>query len=936
MGRGGGGGGGRDRFRREYQPRMEERSMSHSSGSGGRYGGGGGGGGGSGGSSSGRGGGFFNKSNAPPSRHLWVGNLAHGLMESELTHHFLRFGDLESVAFQPGRSYAFLNFVRDEDAIDAIEALQGFPLAGNPLRIEFAKADKSPAPLHDEDHSQYRDEQYSGSRESPYLQKEFRARHARADQIYADDSSMDDKNAEPSAVLWVGFPASLMVDETILRRAFSPFGEIEKITAFPGRSYAFVRFRSVISACEAKDTLHGKLFGNPRVHICFAKSESGSNNGRSSLNISPSPQFKSNGRHGSSENFWQDRKFGNSTGDAYTRSPQHFSNLDSGDFDPYSSSRKGNLWMGGNNTAEQRRFGEVGSELGLSQDMYEYQNSPRGKRGHLHDYPQRFQQTSTLNEEPWDLPEDVHFSHGAKKLKTGYYPSEKELPEYPFLDQERERHAFPGQFSDFSQADRSNRKFVAGPFSDKQMYDHTLSAPPQRERNNHWKETFDSPQLGSGSLQVNSVEEKRLTPESDLPSLNEWKWEGTIAKGGTPVCRARCFPVGKVLDIMLPEYLDCTARTGLDMLSKHYYQAANAWVVFFVPESDSDIGFYNEFMHYLEEKERAAVAKLDEKTTLFLVPPSNFSEKVLKVPGKLSISGVVLRLEHPDSNAGPFHRQHEREDGNSLSFPGNASYPKPSTPSHSSHSLKYFPGNVKPAVSSSSRVGSSRSDSFHESRHEFPHHGDPRSAANWSSPHMQNSFSGAKTVSSQAPVGAVDEIVQQHPPVKTRTMQETSSIYSTGGASGIPVSEHNRSSLQDIAALQPEQLVQLASSLLGQRQLGSVSNAPTENDSRQDSSRSESDKPSRTSQNHGLHNNQINSKLSISQPGQYQQLQQPPNVSAMSHMVQRDNQTRPQENQHQQSTSSSTQEADSDPQKRLQATLQLAATLLQQIQGKGS
>lgn len=134
MGRGGGGGGGRDRFRREYQPRMEERSVSHSSGSGGRYGGGGGS------SSSARGGGFSNKSNAPPSRHLWVGNLAHGLMESELTHHFLRFGDLESVAFQPGRSYAFLNFVRDEDAIDAIEALQGFPLAGNPLRIEFAKA----------------------------------------------------------------------------------------------------------------------------------------------------------------------------------------------------------------------------------------------------------------------------------------------------------------------------------------------------------------------------------------------------------------------------------------------------------------------------------------------------------------------------------------------------------------------------------------------------------------------------------------------------------------------------------------------------------------------------------------------------------------------------------------------------------------------------
>jgi len=47
---------------------------------------------------------------------------------------------LEKVAFQPGRSYAFINFEVDEDAIDAMRSLQGFPLAGNPLRIEFAKA----------------------------------------------------------------------------------------------------------------------------------------------------------------------------------------------------------------------------------------------------------------------------------------------------------------------------------------------------------------------------------------------------------------------------------------------------------------------------------------------------------------------------------------------------------------------------------------------------------------------------------------------------------------------------------------------------------------------------------------------------------------------------------------------------------------------------
>lgn len=79
-------------------------------------------------------------SKAPPSRHLWIGNLSHGITEDELTRHFLNFGDLESVAFQPGRSYAFINFKMEEDARAAMEALNGFPVAGNPLRVEFTKA----------------------------------------------------------------------------------------------------------------------------------------------------------------------------------------------------------------------------------------------------------------------------------------------------------------------------------------------------------------------------------------------------------------------------------------------------------------------------------------------------------------------------------------------------------------------------------------------------------------------------------------------------------------------------------------------------------------------------------------------------------------------------------------------------------------------------
>ncbi|KAM1411819.1 hypothetical protein ACFX15_023711 [Malus domestica] len=211
-----------------------------------------------------------------------------------------------------------------------------------------------------------------------------------------------------------------------------------------------------------------------------------------------------------------------------------------------------------------------------------------------------------------------------------------------------------------------------------------------------------------------------------------------LALGETPVSHARCFPVGKLLDITLPEFLDCTARTGLDMLSKHYHQAASAWVVFFAPQSDADFGCYNEFMHYLGEKQRAAVAKLDDKHTLFLVPPLDFSKKVLKVPGKLSISGVVLRLENPSSNFRSPHQEPERKDMRLLSLPWDTSYTKPSTPSESIHSYTSAP----PVSFSGSAYGvGNGSDSYNENRHEYPHHMEsPASGPNWSSLHTKLNY----------------------------------------------------------------------------------------------------------------------------------------------------------------------------------------------------
>ncbi|CAN8232440.1 unnamed protein product [Cochlearia groenlandica] len=554
--------------------------------------------------------------NHPPSRHLWVGNLPHGIPERELADLFLRFGELDSVAFQPGRSYAFLNFKHDQDAFSAFDSLQGFPLSGNPLRIEFTKADKSSTGSHTEAVFHHDEQQRRPvARRSPYLQHESRTRYESPDAYRKP--KMGDRNAEASEVLYIGFPVSLKLDETILRKVFSAFGELSKVSVFPGRSFAFVQFRNLMAACKAKETLQGNLFGNPRVHISFAKSEpSSSNSGRGPSSRSFSPPYRTTDRLGSSEAYFQDRNY-----EDIDRDHNYIADRDFEHSEDYIFNRK----------RTSRNDGTLRSTHRLPQD---YHASPRDMGSTFHVDPHRFPSRSS---EPWGLPEEENYYQESKRVRT-----ERQPPGYTFSAREQERHPFSRASADF---ERSSLR------------------EPHAEL------------MGGGySLPSTVPERKRYTPELNRPSIKDWNWEGTIAKGGSPICRAKCFPVGKVMDMMLPEFLDCTARTGLDMLAKHYYQSSEAWVVFFVPGSDADIVFYNEFMHYLEEKQRAAVSKLDDTTTLFLVPPSDFSEKVLKVPGKLSISGVILRLEQGGSVP--------QQDPDLLTYYGKTSYSEASGASY--------------------------------------------------------------------------------------------------------------------------------------------------------------------------------------------------------------------------------------------------------------
>lgn len=330
------------------------------------------------------------------------------------------------------------------------------------------------------------------------------------------------------------------MDDSALRKAFSPFGEIEKITTFPGRSYAFVRFRSIASARRAKDVLQGKLFGNPRVHICFAKSEAGSSgSGKFSLNTPLSPSYRSSSRHGSIERLKQERNIAGFSGDR--RKLDFIDDLD----------RRGSSRANGFSTYDQRRVGEKVPPLGALQDSFEYSISPRDRQTHLGTFSQRYPQKHALFEDPLDFPDEVYYQHGPKKLRTGSFPPEKELPEYPLSDLERQRHMPPWLLTDSPRHEVLDKRIDAGPVVHRQAFDPKPNSSFARsDRGERLRFSGDNFHAAPSAMQ-SFIEKRRLTPEPSNSSIAEWKWEGTIAKGGTPICHARCFPVGKTLDILL-------------------------------------------------------------------------------------------------------------------------------------------------------------------------------------------------------------------------------------------------------------------------------------------------------------------------------------------------------------------------------------------------
>ncbi|KAB2092235.1 hypothetical protein ES319_A02G015500v1 [Gossypium barbadense] len=534
---------------------------------------------------------------AKPCKSLWVGGISQTISKEELEEEFSKFGKIEDFKFLRDRNTAFVEYFRMEDASQAMRSMNGKRIGGAQIRVDFLRSHPSRREQWPNSHD-LRDGPFTG-RMGPSDSHLLKRPHS---QIVGRKG-----DSQPTNVLWVGYPPSVQIDEQMLHNAMILFGEIENIKSFPSRHYAFVEFRSVEEARRAKEGLQGRLFNDPRITIMFSCSElapgkdysglySGIKGPGLAMLISDHP-FRSS----QMDMFGQNHTLPpNTVTGPLATSGILGSNVPvrpfnhQGSYDPLLSGPEYNDLSSHHNMLDADLKNLTGSNWRKS--------SPSLPSAQVVRPPMR--QTSGS----WDVYDVNQFQRDAKRSRI-----EVSLP----IDDA----SFPLRKMD-----------DLGPGSD------------------HF-----GPVIGGGASSpfLNVQGKGRLSPvPGKLPAGgpgrahpdNDYIWRGIIAKGGTPVCHARCVPIGKGLEIELPEVVNCSARTGLDMLAKHYCEAIGFDIVFFLPDSEDDFASYTEFLRYLGSKNRAGVAKFDDGTTLFLVPPSEFLTKVLKVTGPERLYGVVLKL----------------------------------------------------------------------------------------------------------------------------------------------------------------------------------------------------------------------------------------------------------------------------------------------------
>lgn len=573
---------------------------------------------------------------AKPSKYLWVGGISKTVTKEQIEAEFLKFGHVDNIKFLRERNSAIVDYSKLEDAVSAVKYLNGRQLGSDSIRVNFLRSQ-------------------SLKRENA-VSPNFHAAEAR--DVHANDQRMlmgtvdlvrkysdtvtcqpesligiqaktqnahgiegGRKQGSPSKILWIRYPDSVNIDEQRLHNSLILFGEIERIKSFPSRHYVFVEFRSVDEARRAKDGSQGRLLNDPRIQILYSNSEFGPMD-----NCKDSSTFTT-------------QFCGSLPHETPSRNVSQFGSIE--------------------------RFGPVGTIDS---------SNPAGKNVHVHPVGPRGFDEHRATEGRVSLSRPDMFNNFLDVNVNSPGPGGWGKPPPLTATGLRPVRPLPSAWDGFD-ANAAQRELKkpridvnnanTGALDARTPVQGAIGPQPFRGFSGYVNTNSDNQimgQRGNPGSYLNGGDQLSVGPclmapmsSARTPSLQGQGehfgrveenicWQGTIAKGGTPVCHARCISVGKSIESKFPEVVNCSARTDLDMLTKHFSQASGFGLVVFVPEQDQDVHPYQEFLHYLGSKHRAGVAKFSDGTTLFLVPPSDFSEHILKAPRTNHLFGVVLKF----------------------------------------------------------------------------------------------------------------------------------------------------------------------------------------------------------------------------------------------------------------------------------------------------
>ncbi|KAK6914534.1 RNA recognition motif domain [Dillenia turbinata] len=564
---------------------------------------------------------------AKQSKHLWVGGFGPSVTKEKLEEEFLRFGKIEDFKFLRDRNTAFVDYFRLEDACQAMKSMNGKRIGGDQIRVDYLRSQ----PLRREQWHEHAasdahfPNRSMGPDSSWAPQGSFRSfsesGHSGPKQQQPFITSSGRRGeGQPSKVLWVGYPPSVQIDEQMLHNAMILFGEIERIKSFPSRHYSFVEFRSVDEARRAKEGLQGRLFNDPRISIMFSSSELAP--GRDLTPFYPGikgPQ---------PEIFSQERPYGAPPMEMFNHGRPIVSSNFNGP--PPDGILGRNMMM--------RPFGPREPLLPAP----EFNDIPA-----VHGFRDGSPKNSLVGNWRRPSPAPGVLPTPPTAVRSSTRPTGWDVYDVEQFPRELKRQRVDGRLP-----------IDDVPFPSRNVDDYGMGSD----------QGYGGSHLESGGHLTNAQGKNVRVPAdtrvaSGAPILSrpdeDFIWRGVIAKGGTPVCHARCVPIGKGIDSEIPDVVNCSARTGLDLLAKHYADADGFDIVFFLPDSEEDFASYTEFLCYLGQKNRAGVAKLDDGTTLFLVPPSDFLTNILNFVGPERLYGVVLRL--PQVPAGAFIQQQNHQ-----------------------------------------------------------------------------------------------------------------------------------------------------------------------------------------------------------------------------------------------------------------------------------